>query len=152
MGNVRHFRRIRKHDALFLNMCVFREHLVNVCVFRWNLVNYLENLQILPLGNVRLFRRIRKNDAPFLKTCVFFAEINIFHRILGGKGGNIAHLSKVPCAVVSKTKCAVCRCRGTTPLGPPRLFLYLGASMACALPSNIYKNRLTWNPTVCRNA
>ena len=72
------------------------------------------------MGNVRHFRRIRKNDAPFLKACVFFAEINIFHRILGGKGGNIAHLSKVPCAVVSKTKCAVCRCRGTTPLGPPR--------------------------------
>ena len=62
----------------FLNMCVFREHLVNLCVFRGNLVNYLENLQILPLGNVRLFRRIHKNGAPFLKTFVFFAEINIF--------------------------------------------------------------------------
>ena len=83
---MRLFRRIRKNDTLFLKMCVFREHLVNLCVFRGNLVNYLGNLQILPLGNVRLFRRIRKNDAPFLKTCVFFAEINIFHRILGVRG------------------------------------------------------------------
>ena len=76
MGNVRHFRRIRKNDTLFvfLKTFVFREHLVNLCVFRGNLVNSLEHLQIIPLGNVRIFRRIRKNDTPFLKTCVFFAE------------------------------------------------------------------------------
>ena len=55
MGNVRHFRRIRKNDTLFQKMCA-------VC---GKLVNYLENLQILPLGNVRLFRIIRKN-ATFL--------------------------------------------------------------------------------------
>ena len=72
LGNVRLFCRIRKNDTLFLNMCVFREHLVNLCVFRGHLVNSWENLQILPLGNVRLFRRIRKNDDPFLKTSVFF--------------------------------------------------------------------------------
>ena len=53
MGNVRHFRRIRKNDTLFLKMCVFRE----------KIVNSLENLQILPMGNVRHFRRIRENDA-----------------------------------------------------------------------------------------
>ena len=61
MGNVRHFRRIRKHDTLFLKMCVFR----------LNLVNSLENLQIIPLGNVRHFHIIRKNDTLFLKMCVF---------------------------------------------------------------------------------
>ena len=61
MGNVRHFRRIRKNDVPFLNMCVCRA----------NLLNYLENLQVLPMGNVRHFRRIRENDIPFLKICVF---------------------------------------------------------------------------------
>ena len=39
MGNVRHFRRIRKNDALFLKMCVFREILLNLCIFREHLVN-----------------------------------------------------------------------------------------------------------------
>ena len=72
MGNVRHFRRIRKNDTLFLRMCVFCGNLVNLCAFRGNLVNYLGNLQNLPMGNVRNFRRIHKNDTPFLKTCVFF--------------------------------------------------------------------------------
>ena len=38
MGNVRHFRRIRKNDVLFLKMCVFREHLLNLCVFREHLM------------------------------------------------------------------------------------------------------------------
>ena len=57
MGNVRHFRRIHKNEALFLKMYVFRR----------NLVNSWENLQILPMGNVRHFRRIHKNDALFLK-------------------------------------------------------------------------------------
>ena len=52
MGSVRHFRRIRKNDTLFLRMCVFCRILVNL----------LENVQILPLGNVRHFRRIRKDD------------------------------------------------------------------------------------------
>ena len=33
MGNVRHFRIIRKNDILFLKMHVFREHLMNLCVF-----------------------------------------------------------------------------------------------------------------------
>ena len=36
MGNVRHFRRIRKNDILFLKMCVFREYLVNLFAFRGN--------------------------------------------------------------------------------------------------------------------
>ena len=39
MGNVRHFRRIRENDTLFLKMCVFREHLLNLCIFREHLVN-----------------------------------------------------------------------------------------------------------------
>ena len=39
MGNVRHFRRIRKNDILFLQMFVFREHLVMLCVCRGNLMN-----------------------------------------------------------------------------------------------------------------
>ena len=66
MGNVCHFRRIHENDALFLKMCVFREHLVNS----------LENLQILPMGNVRHFRRIHENDALFLKMCVFREQIH----------------------------------------------------------------------------
>ena len=33
MGNVRHFRRIHKNDALFLKMYIFRDHLVNLSVF-----------------------------------------------------------------------------------------------------------------------
>ena len=60
MGNVRHFRRIRKNDILFLKICVFRK----------KIVNSLENLQIQPMGNVRHFRRIRKNDTLFLKMYV----------------------------------------------------------------------------------
>ena len=55
LGNVRHFRRIHKNDALFPNMCVFSR----------KFDESLENLQILPMGNVRHFRRIRKNDGPF---------------------------------------------------------------------------------------
>ena len=39
MGNVRHFRRIRKNDTLFLKMRVFREHMLNLCVFRKHFVN-----------------------------------------------------------------------------------------------------------------
>ena len=61
MGNVRHFRIIRKNVTLFLNMCVF-------C---GNVIDSGGNLQILPMGNVRHFRRIRKNDTLFLKMCVF---------------------------------------------------------------------------------
>ena len=94
MGNVRHFRRIRKSDIIFLKMCGFLEYLVNSCVFlnifgscsclcSVFVAQFYENLQILPMGNVRHFRRIRKNDTPFLKTCVFFAElteISIFRR------------------------------------------------------------------------
>ena len=33
LGNVHIFRIIRKHEIIFLIMCVFREHLVNLCVF-----------------------------------------------------------------------------------------------------------------------
>ena len=61
MGNVRHFRIIRKTDTLFLKICVFCR----------NVVNSWENLQILPMGNVRHFRRIHENDIIFLKVCVF---------------------------------------------------------------------------------
>ena len=85
MGNVRHFRRIRKNDALFLkicvfrekllNLCIFREHLVNLCAFRRNLVSSLENLQILPLGNVRIFRRIHKHDTFFSENVCFSVDI-----------------------------------------------------------------------------
>ena len=64
LGNVRHFRRFRKNDALFLKMCVVL----------WNLVNSSENLQILPLGNVRHFRRFRKYDALFVKMYVFLLK------------------------------------------------------------------------------
>ena len=39
MGNVRNFRRIHEHDALFLKMCVFRENIQNLCVFRKNMLN-----------------------------------------------------------------------------------------------------------------
>ena len=106
MGNVRHFRRIRENDAIFLKMCVFRRHLVNsletlqilpmgnvrhfrrihkndtlflkMCVFRENLLNSSENLQILPMGNVRHFRRIHENDTLFLKMCVFLWKFSEF--------------------------------------------------------------------------
>ena len=61
MGNVRHFRRIRENDAIFLKMCVFRR----------NVVNSLENLQIMSMGNVRHFRRIHENDTLFLKMYIF---------------------------------------------------------------------------------
>ena len=40
MGNVRHFRRIRKNVTLFLKMHVFRAHLVNLHVLRLHVVNY----------------------------------------------------------------------------------------------------------------
>ena len=65
LGSVRHFRRIRKNDIIFLKMCVF-------CL---NLVNYLENIQIPPLGNVRNFRIIRKNCACFSENVRFTALI-----------------------------------------------------------------------------
>ena len=45
MGNVRHFRRIHKNDALFLKMCVFRK----------DFVIFWENLQIVPMVNVTSF-------------------------------------------------------------------------------------------------
>ena len=76
---MRLFRRIRKNDALFLKMCVFRERLVNLCVVRGNVVNYWENIQIIPLGSVRLFRRIRKNDTPFRT----LAELEAGHEVPG---------------------------------------------------------------------
>ena len=54
MGNVRHFRRIRKNETLFSEnvrcprifseFVFFCRTLVNLCVFRSNLVNYLENI------------------------------------------------------------------------------------------------------------
>ena len=61
MGNVRHFRRIRKNDALFSE---------NVR-FSWKFSELVGNLQNLPMGNVRHFRRIHKNDVHFLKMCAF---------------------------------------------------------------------------------
>ena len=62
LGNVCHFRRIRKNDVLiFLEMCVFPS----------TFSEFFENLQILPMGNVRHFHIIHKNETIFSENVRF---------------------------------------------------------------------------------